>query len=290
MTKPQFFDIHSHMNFVAFDEDREEVLDNTLKKDTWIINVGTQRDTSAKAIEIAESFDQGVYATVGLHPIHTDKSYHDTKEFGPLVENQAEAGEENKSFTARGEEFDFDYYKDLAQSKKVVAIGECGLDYYRIKNNESRIKQKEAFRRQIDLALEIDKPLMIHCRDAYKEVLEILNSYFKIHNSKLRGNVHFFAGTWEEAKLFLNFGFTISFTGVITFTNDYDEVVKNAPLDMILSETDSPYVTPVPYRGKRNESIYVKEVVKKIALIRGEDYSMVKDALVENAIRVFELK
>jgi len=271
--KPQFFDIHSHINFVAFDEDREDVLKKTAEEETWLINVGTQKDTSAKALEIARSFSQGVYATVGLHPIHTGESYHDKKELG----------DEGKEFVSRGEEFDFEYYKNLAQDEKVVAIGECGLDYYRLDKN-SVARQKSEFEKQINLANEVNKPLMLHIRNAYKDAFDILKS-----TAKVKGNVHFFAGNWEEAKMFLDFGFTISFTGVVTFARNYDDVIKNAPLDMMLSETDAPYVTPVPHRGKRNESLYVKEVVKKIAEIRGGDYEKVRGAMVFNAMRVFGL-
>jgi len=275
----QFFDIHTHAHFAAFDEDRDIVMLRARDAGVAMINVGTDRETSLSAIALAEKYDN-VYATVGLHPIHTDKEiYHDKSESNAPA-NRAEK---------EGEIFDEAYYRALAFNKKVVAIGECGLDYFRIKNQESRIKQEDAFRKQIELAIELDKPLMIHCRDAYKETVEILNSYFRIHNSKLRGNVHFFAGTWEEAKLFLNLGFTLSFTGVITFARQYDEVIKNMPIDMIMSETDAPYVTPAPYRGKRNEPAYVVEVVKKIADIKKEEYENVRETLVKNTERVFGL-
>jgi TatD DNase family protein len=124
---------------------------------------------------------------------------------------------------------------------------------------------------------------MLHIRDAYEDSLSVLKQY-----PKARGNVHFFAGDYETAKKFIDIGFTLSFTGVITFTNSYDEVIKNIPLNMIMSETDSPFVAPIPYRGKRNEPIYVKEVVKKIAEIRGEDIEKVKTAIIANTKRVFD--
>ena len=142
--------------------------------------------------------------------------------------------------------------------------------------------------RQIEFGLKHNLPLMLHCRDSYGDVLEILNSYKD--DSKLRGNVHFFAGTLEEAKAFWDLGFTISFTGVITFARNYDEVTRAAPIGMIMSETDAPFVAPAPYRGKRNEPSYVIEVVKKIAEIRNEDFESVRREMVENAIRVFNLK
>lgn len=125
---------------------------------------------------------------------------------------------------------------------------------------------------------------MIHARNAYEEILEILEPLKKIHGEKLRGNVHFFAGDWPTAQRFFELGFTISFTGVITFARDYDEVIKKAPLEMIMSETDAPFVAPAPYRGKRNEPSYVSEVVQKIAELRGEPLEGVRAALVKNAL------
>ncbi len=275
---PKYIDVHAHVNFAAFDEDRDEVIQRALDNDTWLINVGTQKDTSLQAIQIAEKYEKGVYAIIGLHPIHTSASYHDTKELG----------EEGKAFTSRGEEIDIEVYKEMLRHPKVVAIGECGLDYYRL-DEQSIEKQKEVFIKQIQIANEIGKPLMLHIRSnkersAYVDAIEILKQH-----AKVKGDVHFFAGNWEEAQLFLDFGFTLSFTGVITFTHDYDEVIKNTPLDMLLSETDCPYITPTPYRGKRNEPMYVSEVVKKIAEIKGLPLEEVQKQLVENAKRILSL-
>ena len=189
-------------------------------------------------------------------------------------------------------------FEKLAENKKVVAIGECGLDYYRIDENNARLKevQNKIFQSHIDLSLSLDKPLMLHIRpqkgtmDAYNDALDILESQAKISGGKLRGNVHFFVGDINVLKRFLDLGFTVSFTGVITFARDYDDVVKYAPLDMILSETDAPFVAPEPYRGKRNSPLYVTEVVKRIAQIREESEEDVKTALRNNAIRVFALE
>ena len=125
---------------------------------------------------------------------------------------------------------------------------------------------------------------MLHIRNAYRDAYEILKTH-----ARVLGNVHFFAGTWEEAKLFLDLGYTLSFTGVITFARDYDETVKNAPLERIMCETDCPYVSPVPYRGKRNEPRYVREVVRTIALLRGVEEETVRFATVANARRLFSI-
>ena len=279
--QPKYIDIHSHVQFTAFDEDRDAVLKRALENDTWVINVGTQIDTSRKAVELANKYAEGVYAIIGLHPIHTSASFHDVKELGPAFAKASDGQGREEGFTSRGEEFDKNTYRKLLKNPKVVAIGECGLDYFRIEPS-SIDTQKKIFIEQIELANETNKPLMLHIRNAYEDSLEILKRH-----AKVKGNVHFFAGKWEEAKAFLDFGFTLSFTGVITFTHDYDEVIRNIPLSMIMSETDSPYVSPVPYRGKRNEPVYVREVVKKIAEIKNLSEKEVAEAIIANAKRVF---
>jgi len=173
---PKYIDIHSHINFKVFEEDRDEVIDRTLESGTWVINVGTQYDTSAKAVEMANNYKEGVYACIGLHPIHTGASFHDEKELGP----------EGEEFTSRGEIFDKEKYRELAKMGKVLCIGECGLDYYRC-TEESIEKQKVAFIEQIELANELDIPLMLHIRNndedtsrnAYADALDILKKHDK---------------------------------------------------------------------------------------------------------------
>ena len=274
----KYIDVHTHVNLAAYDTDRNEVEARTLAEGVAHINVGTQRDTSAKAAEIARA-RIGVYATIGLHPVHTTKSYHDPKEIG----------EEGKGFTSRGEDFDAAYYRELGQDSKVVAIGECGFDYYRVEK-DTKEKQEAAFIAQIELAKELDKALMLHIRpsegtmDAYEDALGVLK-----HHAPSRANVHFFAGTYEVAKKFWNLGYTTSFTGVITFASQYDEVIRNAPLDMLHAETDAPYVTPKPHRGERNEPLHVRFVYERIAALRGEDSEVVRQQLLENARRVFKI-
>jgi TatD DNase family protein len=269
----KYFDAHTHVNFVAYDEDREATIQRAKDAGVGMNVVGTQKDTSAAAIALAEKYDN-IYATIGLHPIHTSKSYHDEKELG----------EGGKEFTSRGEAFDMKIYEEFGRHPRVIAIGECGLDYFRL-DEKTKETQKDAFVQQIELANTLGKPLMLHIRNAYDDALEVLRAH-----AKVKGDVHFFAGDWDIAKKFLDLGFTLSFTGVVTFTHDYDEVVKNAPLDMILSETDAPYITPVPLRGKRNEPAYVEHVVRKIAEIRGEDFEGVAQQLMANARRVFSIE
>ncbi len=278
----KYFDAHTHLNFVAFNDDRDEAVKRALDAGVGMNIVGTQFDTSSSAVALAEKHD-GVYATIGLHPIHTGKSFHDEKELG----------EGGKAFTSRGEAFDMTKYVALGQSSKVIAVGECGLDYFRLEADTKKT-QAEAFIQQIQLANTLKKPLMLHIRsapkgpgdgEAYRDALEIVKSH-----AKVLGDVHFFAGDWAIAKSWLDIGFTLSFTGVLTFTHDYDEVVKNAPLDMLLSETDSPYITPIPHRGKRNESANIPLIVERIAEIRGENSEVVRAQLLTNAQRVFGLK
>ncbi len=266
----KYYDIHTHVQFSAFDADRGDVLRRAREARIGMINVGTQADTSRAALAIANPNDN-IFAAIGLHPIHTSKSYHDTQELG----------EGGKDFTSRGEVFDYDTYKDLANDPRVVAIGECGLDYYRC-SPDSALRQKEIFASHIALAKEVRKPLMLHIRNAYEDALAILRSGETVH-----GNVHFFAGNWEIARQFLDLGCTLSFTGVITFSREYDEVIRNVPLDMLHAETDAPYVAPAPYRGKRNEPVLVVEIIRRIADIKRMSFDDVSAQLAKNARRVF---
>ncbi len=275
--QPYLFDVHTHVQFAVFKDDYGAVIQRALDKNIWLVNVGTQKDTSAKAVEIAKEFPEGVYAAVGLHPIHTEKSYHDPQELG---------GE--KGLVSREEDFDYEYYKKLAKDSKVVAIGECGLDYYRL-GEGTKEKQKKALVKQIELAAELGKPLMIHCRSAFKDLLEVLvgnQSLLKISDP---GVIHFFSGTLEEARKLLDLDFSFSFGGVITFVHDYDEVVKYIPLERIVLETDAPYVTPAPHRGKRNEPAYVEEVARKLAEIKSIGLETIASQTTANAKKVLRI-
>lgn len=286
---PKYIDIHAHTNFKAFDEDRDEVISRALESDTWIINIGTQYETSKKAVEMTNEYADGVYSTIGLHPIHTSASYHD----------EAELGESGKEFTSRGEIFDKEKYKELAGLGKVVGIGECGLDYYHLSSDDIE-KQKVAFIGQIELANELGLPLMLHVRNnptdktrnAYFDVYELIKEYSKLGDVK--GVSHFFAGSVDDMKRFIEIGVYISFAGPITYKPkpeicDYERVIKETSLNMILADTDSPYVAPAPYRGKRNEPIYVKEIVKKIAEIKGLSEEDVALQIILNAKKLFRL-
>lgn len=267
----KYIDIHSHLNDSRFDEDREDVLVRMREASVASIVVGTDRVMSERAIVLAEA-NPDIWATIGQHPTDTHE-----------------------------EEFDEVWYHKQAEHPRVVAIGECGIDYFRLDqflgNKDAEAdRQHELFEGQMELAASVDKPLMIHGRptkgsmDAYEDLLHILKNGQKKHGKKVRGNVHFFVGDLNIAKQFLDIGFTMSFTGVITFTQDYDEVIKYIPLESIMSETDAPYVAPVPYRGKRNEPSYVISTVKAIARIRGAEEDEVKKTMMRNAERAFHLE
>jgi len=291
---PKYIDIHAHVNFTAFDEDRDVVIRRALDNDTWVINIGTQYDTSKKAVLMTNEYESGVYATIGLHPIHTGASYHDVSELG----------EGGKEFTSRGEVFDKEKYRELAKQGKVVAIGECGLDYYHM-DEESIEKQKKAFISQIELANELNLPLMLHVRNnptnktrnAYFDVYELIKKHSKAKEVGLPNMVgvsHFFAGSVEDMKRFIEIGIYISFAGPVTYKPkpeicDYIGVIKETPLDMLLADTDSPYVAPVPHRGNRNEPMFVNEIVKKIALIKGLTEEETAEAIFSNASKLFKL-
>lgn len=258
---PKFFDVHSHVNDARFDTDRIETIERTLKASVWTIVVGTDR-RSSQNVALMVNFYPGLFASVGIHPTDNKK-----------------------------ERFNREYFLELARSPKVVAIGECGLDYLRGDASEEgeRARQKKLFEVQLELAVETEKPLMIHCREAHRDMIDILSSKKKEYGDKLWGNIHFFTAREDIAKEYLELGFNMSFPGVVTFAREYDDVVRYIPLSMIMSETDTPYAAPVPYRGKRNEPMFVKEIVKKIAEIRGEPFETVASAMVSNAFRVFKI-
>ena len=264
--KPEFIDIHAHLYFHQFDEDREQIIQQTINNKVAVINVGVNLETSKQALELAEK-NKNFYAVVGFHPLYVD-------------------------------EINIEDFKELEQilkHPKCIGIGECGLDY---SNTDKTLKekQKDYFVRQISLACEYKKPLMIHCRGeqndntdiAYSEILEILKSYKKIH-PELKVNFHFFNQNTKLAQEILDLGFQFSFTGIITFVKELEKVVKFAPEDKIMSETDSPYVAPRKHRGEKNNPNYVIEIVEKIADIKKIPLNKLKKQLLNNAESFFNI-
>jgi TatD DNase family protein len=270
-----YFDTHTHVNFDAYKEDQEDVIKRSLDNGTWLVNVGTQSTTSKATVELAANYTEGVYATIGLHPLHT---------FQHMVD------EEESHFESRQESFDEKYFESLL-SDKVVGVGECGLEYFRLPSEnqgEIKLKQKEEFIKQIHFAKKHNLALVVHCREAYEDLLEILRSEYQ----GLRAIIHSFTHDWDTAKKFLDLGYYIALNGILAFdkTGRLAEVCKNTPLDRLLSETDAPYLAPPPYRGKRNEPSYVKYVVMKIAELKNMDTGEVENQLFQNALNVYGIK
>lgn len=282
---PELVDTHTHVNFQAYKDDADQVIERALAAGVWMINAGTKFETSRAAVELADQYSDGVYAAVALHPIH-------------LFEHYVDLDEEEQGFHTRGEEFDLEIFKDLAtRSTKVVAIGEFGLDYYRppasqqggsenVNPAEVKKVQQEVTLKHLELARAVDKPVMIHCRDAYDELAVLLKEYYDGP-----GEIHCFTGTLEQALKFVNMGFYIALNGIITFdkTGRSEEVVKNLPLEAIILETDAPYLAPLPFRGRRNEPSYLKHVAEKIAEWKGVDYEEVAEITTQNARKLFRI-
>lgn len=262
-----YVDLHSHLQFEDFDVDRETVLSQMQSNNVITITVGTTSETSVAGIRLSEKYPNQCYATIGLHPVYADEK-------GEIELDQCIKNLET-------------YHKHT----HLVGIGECGMDFFRVKNinNEEDIKsvdysfQEKVFENQIQLAKKYKLPLMLHVRDSYQKTLTILSKYFNPTDVEYRGNAHFFVGSKEEAQAFLDLGFSISFTGVITFVPAYEELVRFVPLERMFAETDSPYVSPVPHRGKRNTPVHVIDIYKKIAEIKGVPLEVVRETLYKNA-------
>lgn len=282
-------DTHTHVNFTAFKEDADAVIKRSLEEGAWLVNVGTQIDTSREAVRVAEQYKEGVYAVVGLHPVHTYSQHLD---------------EEESSFQSREEKFDSLAYGAFFQSPKVIGVGECGLDYYRLPEGgdieEIKKLQKNAFVAQIGLARKFNKALVIHCRpstgtqDAYEDILQILDQEFgnfKFQISDFRWEIHSFTGSAEIVREFVKRGAYVGMNGIITFdkTGNMEQVVKAVPLERIVLETDAPYLTPNPKRGKRNEPSYVKYVAEKVAQIKNVSVKDVADQTTTNAKKLFNI-
>ncbi len=263
---PRYIDAHCHIQFEQFDDDRNSVIEKMKEKEVSAIVIGCDFKSSELAVTLAQEHSN-LYSAIALHPNH-DSS----------------------------EQYNSSAYVTLANNSKVIAIGECGLDYFRPESVTDVVKekQKSLFKEHINLAKKLDKPLIIHARpskgtvDAYKDIIVLLKDAKKMY-PELRGDIHFFVGGVDEARELISLGFTISFTAVITFTNDYDDVIRTVPIENILAETDSPYVAPKANRGKRNNPLAVIDVVERIAEIRGEDIGTVRKTILANTNRLFSL-
>ena len=284
----QLFDSHTHIHFKAFNDDMETAIRRAQEAGVLMVTVGTQIDTSRRAVEVARTHE-GVWATVGLHPNHTTE-----QEF--IDENEAVAVAKVKT---RTEAFDAEAYRPLALDPKCVGIGECGLDYYRIPEQkiggaplprEEIIEtQKEMVRRQFELATEVGKPVVIHCRDAYADQAAMIEEAIDKGQLAQCGVMHCFTGTLEEARRFIELGFLISFSGIVTFSKDLAAVAKALPMGKILIETDAPYLAPAPMRGKRNEPAYVVYTAKFLAELKDVRLEELSETTTQNAKHIFKL-
>ncbi len=230
------------------------------ESDTGGVVIGTDLKTSKEAVELAEKHDF-LWASVGLHP----NDNHNEQWIDISIQME-----------------------ELAKHPKVVGIGECGLDYFRSGgSDDERAAQKAKFETQVALAVSVQKPLIIHCRNAHDDMLPLLVGYKVQYGDALSIIIHFFTGTGELAQKYLDLGCYLSFPGPVTYTDMYDESIRVAPMDRILSETDSPFAAPVPHRGKRNEPVYVSEVVRKIAHIKNVSMEEVSERIILNSQDIF---
>ena len=282
-----FIDTHAHVNFAAFRDDAEEVIRRSLDNETWMLLVGAEFKTSNRALHYANKYEKGVYAAVGLHPVHLEEG---------LVDSQEE--DNAYSFVPRYEVFDYGSYEKLAKFEKVVAIGEIGLDYYHLDLTKDvtavKKKQHEVFAQQLLLARSLDLPVIIHCRQAHDDLLEILQEFKKeyghiIPNDRPWGVIHCFSGDEDLAWKYFKLGLLISFTGLITFSKQWDDLIRKIPLDKIMIETDTPYMTPEPYRGQRNEPVLVQYVAKRIADIKSIKIEKVAEITTRTARELFRI-
>lgn len=249
----KFIDTHCHLNLI---DKKDEIIASFEKNNIeYVIEIGIDVENSFKNVELSNEYEK-IYCSVGIHP--TD----------------------SKGLTNK----DFDTINVLAKNDKVVAIGEIGLDYYW--KNVSKEEQCKSFINQLNIAKENELPVVLHIREAYEDAFNVLIN--EGIPDKL-GVVHCFSSDWNTAKKFLNLGFYIGIDGPITFKNNKTliEVVKNTPIEYILPETDSPFLTPVPYRGKKNNPTYVKYIIEKIAEIKNMNIEDTSRILLENSKRLF---
>lgn len=274
MFPPKLFDTHAHVNFAAFEQDWRAVLDSCCAQGVAVTLVGSQFATSRRAVELAEQYpNDPVYAAVGLHPVHVS--------------------DQPQPFAAAD-------YAALLASPKVVAVGETGVDYYRLPagREESELaRQREFFSEQLRLARQHQRALIMHTREhptspkaAYADLLSLLDR--ERPAGLPRGVIHCFLGTLEEAQAFIARGFFIGVTGIVTFGKKAEQlqaVVRALPLETIVVETDCPYLTPEPHRGKRNQPQYVEFVVRSIAEFKGLTYEQVSEQTAKNARALFQV-
>jgi TatD DNase family protein len=250
-----FIDTHAHLDSESFDKDREAVIQRAIENKVHaIVTIGTNLETSKKAVSYAQNY-ASIFAAVGIHP----------------------------SDCAVASDADYLEIEKLSKNEKVIAIGEIGLDYYRMYTDKET--QKAAFIKQIAIARKVNLPLIIHTRESQEDSLEVMLAE---NANEVSGVFHSFSGTMEFLDKVLATNFYISFTGGVTFKNStVDDLVKKTPIEKILLETDSPFITPAPHRGKRNEPSFVTHIAKKIAELKGLKVEDLAEITSENARHLF---
>lgn len=260
---PKYFDTHCHVHFDDYDADRADMLAQMQQQGVWAIAVGTDLVTSRQVVQLATE-QSHIYACIGVHPNDTDEVF-DPSAYTPLLGEQ------------------------------VVAVGECGLDYFRMSADKPH--QRRNFEAQIQFAIEHQVPLMLHLRssegstDAHDEAWDIVASYKRAHGDALHPHCHFYTMDTQVARKWLELDATFGIPGVVTYKSaEYlRDAVRMLPLNKMVAETDAPYAAPVPHRGKRNEPNFVIEVTKAIAAVRGEDEEQVREQLVQNTLKTFAI-
>ncbi len=302
-----FFDTHAHVNFNAFKDDGEEVLRRSLENGMNVVNVGSQYSTSKRAVEYAHKFENlgtksplgdlvpkfsagGVYAAIGIHPVHLKKGSFTHQDPWEIDEEDESASSAGREIPTVGETFDYAKYLDLARDEKTIAIGEVGLDYHHFEEGDDidflKNLQKETLLKFIQLANEVQKPMMFHCWDAYADLLEILTNF----PVTKKGIVHSFIGSYKTANKFIALGYNLGLNGIITYGDGYDRLIKEVDLKNIVLETDCPYLTPRPLeKGTRNEPLFVNHVAQKIADVKGISIEEVAKITSQNAKEILGL-
>ena len=253
-------DAHTHVNMMD-PAQRSAVMQRALADGIGVINVGADELSSRDAVALTQLYKEGVWAVVGYHPHEAMK------------------------------DLDMELLETLARDVRVMGIGECGLDYFKLdKENEGEIKEKQKalFESQITLAHKLGKPLVIHCREAFTDTIMLLEKHRNLLLPEA-GILHFFTGTMENARALLNLGFSFTFGGLITFNRSFDEIIAHIPNERILVETDAPWVAPKSHRGEQNEPAYIPEIVESLASIKNVSREMMEKILSENTKRVFNL-
>lgn len=271
---PKYIDTHAHLDSDVYSRELEQVVKRALDEDIWIVTLGSDLESSRRAVEIASRYPTGVYAAVGLHPLKVSAD--------SLAEDKL---------------VDLDVFRALAENPKVVAIGECGLDYSDLPQpvrgrmspaaEAMRLNQKKVFRQFLQLSEELRLPLLLHCREAYDDAISMIETWDKTSRGfDCRGIVHCFTGDWKQAKRLFGLDFFISVVGAVTHGAFQAELIRKAPLNRLVLESDCPHLTSPPWVMRRNEPSFLPLIAAGVASIRGETPEKIAAQTVENAMRI----